>query len=264
MPICNLDHIDFGILGLPAGEEIKFEKTGAIYVVSSGNGTPGNGGTIVVPADEVNPYLRSIRLATRELLGEGFDREADVFSFWTYRGAKLSELYAKARQAILKNDYKWRGGTFMNCELRIIDDGFKSKLAAQVEGQKVNSGVYKLHCLDDSETEIEQMSRCLGIDEEGVIYIGKAKELLSRVMDLRNSFFQKGNERAHICGRRYLNPAHEKFMSSFPVERLFVTLDFDENPERLEAEELYNYCRKFGETPPLNNKEQASLEQKSG
>ncbi len=114
-------------------------------------------------------------------------------------------------------------------------------------------GVYKLHCLVEVGGEkVEETSRLLGVDGEGVLYIGKAMSFTDRVVNLRKALLPNVKSSDHICGRRYWNPRFEGLRDRFPFERLCVTLKESDNPEELEREELDIYCRTFGEPPPLN------------
>ncbi len=89
-------YIDFGTLGLKIGDEISFKPTGEIFHVGSGNGTPGNGGTLIrltVPDSKSGCSLFSIRAMTRSLRDGDLPYDLDVYQLWTYQGKTLLEIY---------------------------------------------------------------------------------------------------------------------------------------------------------------------------
>ena len=114
-------------------------------------------------------------------------------------------------------------------------------------------GVYKLHCLSLSGPKrIEPLSRLLNVDNEGVLYIGKAISYLDRVINLKKSLLPKMKSQGHICGRRYWNDTYKTLRVRYPAERLCISFVQSDSPEKLEKEELASYCKRFGEPPPLN------------
>lgn len=112
-----------------------------------------------------------------------------------------------------------------------------------------SGGIYVLSCLDEEGNEIP-ISRLLGIDPSGVLYIGMASSFLDRVIDLKKSLSPKHASRAHECGARYKE--HQGISSSFSYERLQVNLIGSSEPRATEREALQSYMTKFGELPPLN------------
>lgn len=91
-------HIDFGTLGLKIGDEICFKPTGEIFQVGSGNGTPGNGGTLIrLPRPEPRSgcSLFSILALSRLLRGGNLPFDLDVYELWIYEGKTLREIYKK-------------------------------------------------------------------------------------------------------------------------------------------------------------------------
>ena len=89
-------YIDFGTLGLKIGDEICFKPTGEIFHVGSGNGTPGNGGTLIRlprPEPRSGGSLFSIRALTRLLRDGNLPYELDVYDLWTYKGKTFREIY---------------------------------------------------------------------------------------------------------------------------------------------------------------------------
>jgi hypothetical protein len=88
-------YIDFGTLGLKIGDEVCFKPTGEIFHVGSGDGTPGNGGTIIQTSepDSNGCSLFSIRAMTSRLRDGNLPYELDVYQLWTYRGKTFREIY---------------------------------------------------------------------------------------------------------------------------------------------------------------------------
>lgn len=84
------EKIDFGTIGVKIGDTITFEPCKKEYLVGSGTGVPGNGGTLI---QWENGELRSIRNATRILMGNDFNEESDLFTMWTFKGHTLRELH---------------------------------------------------------------------------------------------------------------------------------------------------------------------------
>lgn len=111
-------------------------------------------------------------------------------------------------------------------------------------GQK--GGAYKL--VSRISGAIKPIPRFLGIDNDGVLYIGKATCYLDRIIDLKKTMSM--NSSAHICGRRYKN--HDKIKVTFPLEHMYIQLIQADIPEEKEKELLNKYVREFGEVPPLN------------
>lgn len=84
--------IDFGTIGIKINDIIYFKENPEIWFkVGSGKGTPNNGGTLLI--DNHDKGLISLRLATKNILGEGFNPDSDIFDLWTFRGTTLRDLY---------------------------------------------------------------------------------------------------------------------------------------------------------------------------
>lgn len=132
--------------------------------------------------------------------------------------------------------------------LLISNDTFRNKIH---ESYGRNGGIYKLHCHSDQKfDEIIPINRTLNVDKYGVLYLGKAKSFINRVITLKKSLLYKSG--GHICGRRYWRDINENLRRQFPYDRLCVSFIESSNPEKLEKDELFNYCYKYGEPPPLN------------
>ncbi len=86
--------IDFGDIGLKIGDEIVLDKTGARFMVASGSGEAGNGGTLVSSADHAGE-LFTLETAARRALGGSLSPEIDLFSLFSRDGQTLRSLYEK-------------------------------------------------------------------------------------------------------------------------------------------------------------------------
>jgi len=137
--------------------------------------------------------------------------------------------------------------------LRLSDVRLYDKISACFgEG----GGVYRLHCLaTDSDHAVAPLPRALSVDEEGVLYIGKAARFLDRVITLKKAMSPNHHSGGHIAGRRYKGDTYTSFRQRFPFARLCLTFFPAESPEALEKTKLNEYCRRFGEPPPLNRME---------
>jgi len=91
-----MERFHFGLIGLKIGDEITFKKNARKFIVSSGNGTPDNGGTLVCDPENYNDGSYSLRYITRRLLGNEFDESIDIPSMWEYQGCILREMYDKS------------------------------------------------------------------------------------------------------------------------------------------------------------------------
>jgi hypothetical protein len=91
--IRNIQYTDFGTLGLKIDDEICFSPSGQIYKVGSGNGTPGNGGTLIYNPDPEGCGRYSIRAITRRLLNGELPDELDIYQLWTYQGKTFREIF---------------------------------------------------------------------------------------------------------------------------------------------------------------------------
>lgn len=109
-------------------------------------------------------------------------------------------------------------------------------------------GAYILFYKDKE--QIRPISRFLGIDTNGILYIGKATSYLDRVINLKKSLDPVKKSSSHICGRRYKKNIN--IVNEFPFQSLYIRILTHENPEVKERELLSEYFDKFGEVPPLN------------
>jgi hypothetical protein len=109
-------------------------------------------------------------------------------------------------------------------------------------------GIYKLIAINNGQRI--PIKRFLGIDPEGVLYIGKANSFIDRVIKLKTSIDPDYNGQGHICGRRY--KSNPNIAKQFPFDNLFMELHETTEPKERESELLREYFVKFGEAPPLN------------
>lgn len=110
-------------------------------------------------------------------------------------------------------------------------------------------GIYLLTCIDDNNQPIP-IHRVLGMDDKGVLYIGKADSFKNRVIELKKSVSPDYKTASHECGVRLSE--HSRLSEKFPFLNLVVTLIGAPNSRNLESEYLGNYLKEFGELPPLN------------
>ena len=111
------------------------------------------------------------------------------------------------------------------------------------------TGVYKIIGLEKN-GQASKINRCLGIDAEGTIYIGKAVDLQRRLTNFKKGVFPQWTGQGHIAARRY-----NKIQNKFPPERLAVRIEIFESDEIAKAAErraLDSYVEKYGDNPPLN------------
>ena len=128
----------------------------------------------------------------------------------------------------------------------IAESGFWSQIEAEFGN---GGGVYFLFCFD-ADNSIVPISRLLGNDVEGVLYIGMATSFLNRVIELKKSLSPEHISSSHECGARY--KSHKAISQQFPYERLAVKLFTSDNPREAERDFLQKYYAEFGELPPFN------------
>lgn len=129
--------------------------------------------------------------------------------------------------------------------LHIADNEFWNNIHKRHQDK---GGVYKIIAVSNGERI--PINRFLGIDNEGVLYIGKATSYIDRVIKLKTSISPAFKGKGHICGRRY--KSNENIAEQFPFGKLYIELTQTDNPTELEDKYLKEYFNKFGEAPPLN------------
>ena len=130
-------------------------------------------------------------------------------------------------------------------KFKISNDSFWNDINEQ---HSVNGGVYKVIATENKKPI--PISRLLGKDNEGVLYIGQTISFLDRVIELKKSTAPKYVSSNHEFGFRYKE--HPSIKINFPYDKLFIDLQPSNKPDELEKEELKKYYEQFGELPPLN------------
>jgi hypothetical protein len=114
-----------------------------------------------------------------------------------------------------------------------------------------NGGVYILKSyVNEKRNNIKPISRFLGIDKEGILYIGQTIHFFDRVIALAKTIAPDYKTASHECGDRY--NANQKIKLEFPYNILFVELIESVEPKKTETKLLSKYVKEFGEVPPLN------------
>ena len=130
-------------------------------------------------------------------------------------------------------------------EYNLSDDKLWDKINNDFQNK---GGVYQLFY--KGKGKVRPIGRFLGIDHEGILYIGKATRFLDRIIELKKTIDPQKKSASHICGRRYNKS--ENIRKEFPFKNLFVRLIENSQPEKTEKELLNDYFTIFGEVPPLN------------
>lgn len=139
----------------------------------------------------------------------------------------------------------------MKNRFRILDKDFWKQVDNAVNNRP---GIYKLLCLNENGPV--PVPRIAGVDNEGILYIGKSEngELRYRLGSLKKSLDTSYADRgAHSAGSRY--HFHSDIRKNYPLEGLFVSIlstDSQSGAGKLEKEELIKYQEQFGELPPFN------------
>jgi hypothetical protein len=112
-----------------------------------------------------------------------------------------------------------------------------------------SEGVYFIHSYNDE--NCTKLYRVLGQDEEGVLYIGKSKNIRERLRMLWRVLNPKLKATAHTFGTKY--NTNKKLREAFPSKSLYVSYRTTIEPKKLESELLDKYFLKYGEVPPFNS-----------
>ncbi len=135
---------------------------------------------------------------------------------------------------------------------KIQDPELKDKIRKLYGEEK---GTYSLHWFkDDGPREI---GRLLGIDTDGVLYIGKTDTpLYNRVSSLRNSVLSNSAQIQSFPiekGHKALSMKFFRIRKRIDIKDLYVKVfPAEANPLADESFLLEKYASKFGELPPLN------------
>jgi hypothetical protein len=91
----------------------------------------------------------------------------------------------------------------------------------------------------------------LGIDNQGILYIGQSENLRARIRMLWRVLNPKLKATAHTFGSKYNE--NKKLKKAFPLKSLYVSYQITKEPKTLETNLLDKYFAKFGEVPPFNS-----------
>lgn len=117
------------------------------------------------------------------------------------------------------------------------------------------NGVYKILLYENEETPT-CIPRFLGEDENGILMIGKSKNIKKRL----NYFIRAacGRSYSHAEGKRLSIiknecPEYKSDFDNYELFYCFKRLDSDKEMDKEEEILLKCYFKRFGEIPPLNN-----------
>lgn len=96
-----------------------------------------------------------------------------------------------------------------------------------------------------------KISRVLGIDNDGILYIGKSENLRERLRMLWRVLNPKLKATAHTFGTKY--NFNIRLREAFPLKSLYVSYAISTEPHILESELLDKYFLQYGEVPPFNS-----------
>lgn len=117
------------------------------------------------------------------------------------------------------------------------------------ESMPDEGGAYVVRALGD-DGQAMPIGRALGVDPEGILYIGKATRFVSRVAHLVNRLEHDDKTVGHEFVRRYR--ASEKAQAAFPLDCLVVDLYPSSDPAEEERARLNQYIAEWAEPPPFN------------
>ncbi|PKV51337.1 hypothetical protein ATE84_3412 [Aquimarina sp. MAR_2010_214] len=123
---------------------------------------------------------------------------------------------------------------------------------ADIEDQNIDSSISGIYFLQRyNNDEIIPISRLIGKDNQGILYIGKSENLTRRLGTLINLINGTSTTGKHSMGLRYQEI--EVFQKHLKPENIKLRIIFCDNPRDIESSMLLEYLYKFGELPPLNN-----------
>jgi len=111
-------------------------------------------------------------------------------------------------------------------------------------------GVYKIYSLDNQKKPIA-INRILSTDSAGILYIGQTIELSDRLKMLKRVLDPLKKADRHTFGVNYNSLPN--LMKAFPLESLYISYEYVDDPVFMEKELIGSYRQKFGEVPPLNH-----------
>ncbi|MCB9312495.1 MAG: hypothetical protein H6568_06985 [Lewinellaceae bacterium] len=113
-----------------------------------------------------------------------------------------------------------------------------------------SGGVYIIIGINDGKPI--PVNRLLGVDVQGILYIGKANSFLDRVINLKKSVSPKYKGTSPEFGVRYKK--HKRIQELYPPDSLYLELISTGNSEIEERKLLDEYYQAFGELPPMNRR----------
>ena len=112
-----------------------------------------------------------------------------------------------------------------------------------------SGGIYVIHLYDK---EIpKKINRILGIDEEGILYMGKSENIRERLRMLFRVINPKLKTTVHTLGSKY--NANKLLREKFPLHSLCISYRISKDPKIFESKFLDICFAKFGEISPFNS-----------
>lgn len=132
-----------------------------------------------------------------------------------------------------------------------------------------NPGIYRVLLKTVELDGYEPITRLLGVDLTGLLYIGMSDAIIDRFGALRTGIWGAYKFESST-GRVYANPAVHKiglkmlrgFAKAITRQRLFIEVEGypkggplpqDYDVRKHESDAIGDYCRHFGEPPPFND-----------
>ncbi|KPL01637.1 MAG: hypothetical protein AMJ73_10290 [candidate division Zixibacteria bacterium SM1_73] len=114
-------------------------------------------------------------------------------------------------------------------------------------------GVYRIRLANSKGSQIE-IPRFLDKDKDGILLIGRSKDLEKRIKCFRGAM--KGKRCAHSEGQRLrliIESTNFNRNYRYKIQYSFRRLQNEGQIQKAEERLLKGYFRKYGEPPPLNN-----------
>jgi len=114
--------------------------------------------------------------------------------------------------------------------------------------------IYQIRCVNSKLFSIST-NRLGGVDNGGILYIGKATNLRVRMTDFWGAAGQRNPNYSHSGGQTF---TRRNYGTHFPVERLqfrYLIQEDGRAAREAEKEEILAYIKRFWELPPLNSQE---------
>ena len=112
-----------------------------------------------------------------------------------------------------------------------------------------NPGVYRIFSLDNNDIP-RPMQRVLGIDNDGILYIGKSNNLNERLRMLWRVLQPNYLATGHTFGINY--KSLQVIQDAFPYDTLAIEFEENAEPAIFETALIETYRQIYGEVPPLN------------